>query len=52
MKGRFFKGTAKIPVEMQEMLVNINKEEFQRCFQKWESSWASCTNFEVDKTEL
>jgi hypothetical protein len=52
VKGRIFEDTAKIPVEMREMLVIIKKREFQRCFQKWESSWASCINSEVDKTEL
>jgi hypothetical protein len=52
VKGRIFEDTAKIPVEMQERLVNIKKQEFQRCFQQWESSWASCINSEVDKTEI
>jgi hypothetical protein len=47
-----FEDTAKSPVEIQEMLVNTKKREFQRCFQKWESSWASCINSEVGKTEL
>jgi len=52
VKGRIFEDTAKSPVEMQEMLVNTKKREFQRCFQKLESSWARCINTEVDKTEL
>jgi primosomal protein N'' len=41
-KGRRFNDVEEIQAETQPALDAVEKEEFQKCFQKWENRWNRC----------
>jgi len=42
LKGRRFEATEDIKRNSTKTLLDIPKEEFAKCFQQWQKSWAKC----------
>jgi hypothetical protein len=42
LKGRRFNDVEEIQAESQAALNAVQKQEFQKCFQKWENRWNRC----------